>query len=149
MTVVVDTGGIIALVDADDAHHCAIRAIYDADPRAWVLPWAILPEVDHLLARHVGADAASAFRRDLAVGAFRVEWGVDADLSRAHALCTQYSALTLGLVDASVIAVAERLSARAIVTVDLRDFGAVSLPREMLLLPRDAAWYGDTNRANP
>jgi predicted nucleic acid-binding protein len=141
MTVVVDTGAIIALVDADDAHHHAVRAVYDADPRAWVLPWAILPEVDHLLARHVGASAARAFRHDLAVGAFRVEWGTDADLARAHALCTQYDGLALGLVDATVIAVAERLSARAIVTVDLRDFGAVSLPREMLLLPRDVAWH--------
>ena len=59
MTVVVDTGGMIALVDADDRHHRAVRAIYEADPRAWVLPWAILPEVDYLLARHVGADAAA------------------------------------------------------------------------------------------
>jgi predicted nucleic acid-binding protein len=146
MTVVVDTGGIIALVDADDRHHRAVRAIYESDPRAWVLPWAILPEVDYLLARHVGADAATAFRRDVAVGALRVEWGVDADLARAHALCTQYGALTLGLVDATVIAVAERLSARAIVTVDLRDFGAVSLPPDMLLLPRDAAWHGVKDR---
>lgn len=146
MTVVVDTGGIIALVDADDVHHRAVRAIYEADPRAWVLPWAILPEVDYLLARHVGAGAAAAFRRDVAVGALRVEWGVDADLSRAHALCTQYGALTLGLVSATVIAVAERLSACAIVTVDLRDFGAVSLPPDLLLLPRDAAWYGVKDR---
>lgn len=137
MTVVVDTGGIIALVDADDAHHHTIRAMYEADPRAWVLLWVILPEVDYLLARHVGAGAAAAFRHDLAVGAFRVEWGTDADLARAHALCAQYDALTLGLVDATVIAVAERLSALAIVTGDLRDFGAVSLPRDMLLLPRD------------
>ena len=58
----------------------------------------------------------------------------------------QYGALTLGLVDATVIAVAERLSARAIVTVDLRDFGAVSLPPDMLLLPRDAAWYREKDR---
>lgn len=98
MTVVVDTGGIIALVDADDAHHHTIRAMYEADPRAWVLLWVILPEVDSLLARHVGAGAAAAFRHDLAVGAFRVEWGTDADLARAHALCAQYDALTLGLV---------------------------------------------------
>ena len=136
MTVVADTGGIIALVDADDRHHRAVRAIYEADPRAWVLPWAILPEVDYLLAR----------RRDVAVGALRVEWGVDADLARAHALCTQFGALTLGLVDATVIAVDERLSARAIVAVDLRDFGAVSLPPDMLLLPRDAAWHGVKDR---
>jgi hypothetical protein len=37
-----------------------------------------------------------------------------------------------------VIAMAERLSASAIATLDLRHFGAVAIKREPKLLPRDA-----------
>ena len=135
--IVVATGAIVALVDADDRHHRALRTVYETCGDEWVLPWAILPEVDHLLTRHVSAQAADAFRADLAAGAFTVEWGCDEDLVRAHVLCAQYAKLELGLVDAAVLAVAERCAARAIVTVDPRDFGAVSLPRGVLLLPRD------------
>lgn len=137
MTIVVDTGAMIALVDSADRHHDAVRELYDQAPHRWALPWAILPEVDYLLDRHVDRAAAAAFRSDCAAGAFRIEWGTDADLARADALCTQYAALRLGLVDASVIAIAERLNASAIATLDLRDFGAVTLPHGMQLLPRD------------
>ena len=135
--IVADTGAIVALIDADDKHHRHIRAVYEQRPSDWLLPWAILPEVDYLLENHVGARAARAFRADLATGAFAVEWGTLADLARARDLCDKYASLSLGLVDASVIAVAERVRASAIATVDLRDFGAVVLQRGMRLLPRD------------
>ena len=135
--IVADTGAILALIDADDLHHETLAALFDADPGAWVLPWAILPEVDYLLATHVGLDAAALFRADLASGAFTVEWGRDDDLQRAHALCAQYRGLDLGLVDATVAAVAERLRADAIATVDLRHFGALRLNGGPRLVPRD------------
>src|SRR2546421_7258331 len=86
--IVADTGAIIALVDADDRHHGLLRGAYERDPDAWVLPWAILPEVDYLLAEHVGSRAEDAFRADLAAGAYAVEWGNETGLIRAHALCS-------------------------------------------------------------
>lgn len=135
--IVADTGAILALIDADDAHHVAMAALFEDDPGAWVLPWAILPEVDYLLATHVGEPAASAFRGDLAAGAFVVEWGTDEDLVRAHDLCERYASLRLGLVDAVVAATAERLRADAIATVDLRDFGPLRLVGTPKLYPRD------------
>lgn len=136
--IIADTGAIIALVDAADVHHDAIRALYEKSPDTWVLPWAILPEVDHLLHRHVGVDAQRAFLEDLAEGVFSVEWGDEADLARARELDDRYASLDLGLVDGVVIAVAERLRAEAIITLDLRDFGAVKIAGSPKLLPRDA-----------
>ena len=136
--IVADTGAIVALVDADDRHHRALRATYERDPDAWVLPWAILPEVDYLLAEHVGERAGDAFRADLAGGAYAVEWGDEADLIRAQVLCRRHRGLRLGLVDGVVISVAERLGADAIATLDLRHFGAVEIRGRPHLLPRDA-----------
>jgi uncharacterized protein len=47
------------------------------------------------------------------------------DCVRAVALIRQYSDLGLGLVDASVIAIAERLGITPIATLDHRDFAVV------------------------
>ena len=135
--IVADTGAVIALVDADDRHHESVRQLFEQNPDEWVLPWAILPEVDYLLATRVGARAQSAFLDDLAAGAFAVEWGDQADVQRANSLCDQYADLKMGLVDGVVIGVAERLEATAIATFDLRHFGVVVIQGRPLLFPRD------------
>jgi predicted nucleic acid-binding protein len=135
--IVVDTCAMIALIDADDRHHEQMVSFFEQTSREWVLPWAILPEVDYLLSSRVSERAAMAFRADLAAGAFFVEWGEPQDLVRAHALCTRYAALTPGLVDAMVGSVAERLKARAIATLDERDFGSMELKGTPKLFPRD------------
>ncbi len=135
--IVADTGAVIALVDADDCHHESVRRLFEQNPDEWVLPWAILPEVDYILATRVGTRAQSAFLDDLAAGAFAVEWGDQADVQRANSLCDQYADLQMGLVDGVVIGVAERLEATAIATFDLRHFGVVVIEGRPLLFPRD------------
>jgi len=135
--IVADTGAMLALIDADDRHHAAIRSLYEEDPDSWILPWAILPEVDYLLTAHVSARAEEAFLADLASGLYGVEWGNEADLPRARAVCAKYRALRLGLVDGVVIAVTERLGAEAVATLDLRHFEAVAIRGRPRLYPRD------------
>lgn len=136
--IVADTGAVVALVDADDWHHAALRQLFVEDPNAWVLPWAVLPEIDYFLAARVGAHFEAAFLGDLAEGTYAVEWGTEGDLVRAHELSRQYRALNLGLVDGVVMAIAERLKATAIATLDLKHFGAVKIAGQPKLLPRDA-----------
>ena len=136
--IVADTGALIALFDRSDRHHDDVRLLYEADPDAWVLPRAILPEVDYLTSTHLGQRAQELWLADLASGAFSVEWGRPDDLSAAERICRRYKALRLGLVDAVVIAVAERLRAPAIATLDLKHFGAVAIKGRPRLLPRDA-----------
>lgn len=133
--IVADTSAVVALIDADDRHHRAVRQLFDEDPARWVLPWAILPEVDYLVGAHVGPKAEQAFLLDLAQGDLRVEWGKESDLERAAALGRKHRALGLGLVDAVVIAVAERLGAQAIATLGRRHFGAVAIRGRPELLP--------------
>ncbi len=133
--IVADTSAVIALIDADDRHHVAVREIFEADPGGWVLPWAVLPEADYVLLTHVGAAVEQAFLLDLAEGNLRVEWGQDGDLRRAAALSRRYRSLGLGLVDTVVMAVSERLGAEAIATLDRRHFGAVAIRGRPALLP--------------
>lgn len=136
--IVADTGALIALFDRSDRHHDDLRLIYEQDPDAWVLPWAILPEVDYLTAAHLGPKAQDLWLADLTAGSFNVEWGRAEDLVAAERLCRRHRALRIGLVDAVVIAVAERLRAPAIATLDLRHFGAIAIKGRPRLLPRDA-----------
>jgi hypothetical protein len=134
--IVADTGAILALVDADDKYHAALRDLFERDPD-WLLPWAILPEVDYLLAAHVGTESELAFVRDLAEGRYVVDAGGEGDFARAHELCTRYRDLRLGLVDGIVAAVSERVGAKAIATLDLRHFAAIDIHGSPRLFPRD------------
>lgn len=136
--IVADTGALVALFDRSDRHHDEVRRLYEADPDAWVLPWVILPEVDYLTSTHLGPRAQDLWLADLASGAFSVEWGRPDDLSVAERICRRYRTLRIGLVDAVVIAVAERVRASAIATLDLRHFGAIAIKGRPKLLPRDA-----------
>jgi hypothetical protein len=109
--IVADTGAVIALIDAADQHHQTLRRVFEAEPDLWVLPWAILPEVDYIVSSRLGAPAAGAFRADLADGLFTIELNEGSDLQRAVELDERYADLALGLVDAVVMAIAERLEA--------------------------------------
>ena len=62
---------------------------------------------------------------------------VEAALAMARELCERHRALRLGLVDGVVVAVAERLRADAIATLDYRHLGAIEIIGSPLLLPRD------------
>jgi predicted nucleic acid-binding protein len=135
--IVADTGAILALVDTSDRHHATLLTLFDGHPTDWVLPWAILAEVDYLVGAHVGAKAQEAWLDDLASGAFQIEWGSDADLARAREIARRHRSLGIGLVDGVVIATAERLQAESIATLDLRHFGAVAIRGTPRLLPRD------------
>lgn len=135
--IVADTSAVLALLDRSARHHASLRRVFERHAEEWVLPWAILPELDYMAARVLGSAVARALRADLAEGRLQVEWGDPSDLARARELDRTHPDLSLGLVDGVVMAVAERLDARAIATLDLRDLGAVTLSGRPELWPRD------------
>jgi uncharacterized protein len=135
--IVVDTGALLALMDRDEAHHDAVRGLFEGNGEACVVPWAVLPEVDYLASTHLGSRVHALWLDDLATGFIDVHWGGSDELVRAREIQKKYRALKLGLVDAVVMAAAEALGASAIATLDLRHFGAVSLKGTPKLYPRD------------
>jgi hypothetical protein len=138
--IVADTGGILALLDRDDRHHDEVKQFFTESRTVWTVPWAVLPEVDYLATKKLGAEVAMAFLRDVHDGHFLLDAHASRDLPRAIALNERYAALGLGLVDAVVMAQAERLRASAIVTLDERHFRAVelALKKQPRLVPLDA-----------
>ena len=135
--IVADSSAVIALLDRGDRHHNALTGSFTREPGLWILPWAVLPEVDYVAERRLGSRVERQFLRDVGSGVYSVEWGHPGDLSRAVEIDGSHKDLGLGLVDAVVMAVAERVGADAIATLDLRHFSAVKLKRPVKLYPRD------------
>ena len=125
MALVADSGGIYGLYDRRDSAHGRIRTVLERERDPIVIPAVILGELDYLLRVRLGAQALLQFLSDLDSGAFLLEAVTPHDLLRCRALLMKYADLDIGLCDASVVAVAERLGTDRILTVDERDFRAI------------------------
>ncbi len=125
MTTVADTGPLYALIDKGDAWHERVVAWWSTEPRHVVVPVTVLPEVCSLLQTRISSAAEQAFIRAVAEGEFITEPLEAEDVVRATALMQEYAHLPLGFVDATVLATAERLGAREILTTDRRHFGVI------------------------
>jgi uncharacterized protein len=122
VAVLVDTGPLLALADADDPHHQAVSQWIEETLEVLLVPVTVLPEADYLLASRLGADVALAMLRSVAAGELQLEPLTAADLERAIALIAQYADSNIGFVDASIAAIAERLRVTRILTLDHRHF---------------------------
>jgi predicted nucleic acid-binding protein len=129
MAIVADSGAVYGLYDRRDASHEGLRTAVEQARELIVLPAPTLGEIDYLLRVRLGNPALLRFLADIQEGAFVVESLTMADLGRCAALIAKYSNLDLGLSDASVVAVAERLGTDRILTVDQRDFRAIRSAR--------------------
>ena len=123
MPLLVDTGIVYALADRSDAWHLKTQTYIESTHARLLAPITILPEVAYLLRDRLGSKAEEAFVRSLGSGEVGVEDIKRHDWSRIEALMAKYD--VLGFVDASVVAVAERLKVAEIATTDRRHFGVV------------------------
>lgn len=122
---IVDAGPLYAAAATRDKHHQQAVALLSGAARPLLVPALVLTEVSYLLADRIGAHAELAFARALADAELTVEPVLDSDWPRITALMQQYLDLPLGMVDASVIALAERRNVEVIATLDHRHFGTV------------------------
>jgi predicted nucleic acid-binding protein len=122
---VVDSGPLYAAAATDDRNHRrSIDLLARAEPPLLV-PALVVTEVAYLLADRIGAHAEAAFCRSIADGELVVEPVFDSEWERIAGLVEQYRDLPLGVVDASVVVLAERHRAGAIATFDRRHFSVV------------------------
>jgi predicted nucleic acid-binding protein len=125
MALVLDTGPILALLDADDPAHARCVALLDETDEALIVVAPTLIEVDYWIRKRLQPAVWSVFIEDLARGAYRLEQLTTGDLTRVAELQKSYSNLDLGMVDASVIALCEKLGEKKVATLDRRHFGVV------------------------
>jgi predicted nucleic acid-binding protein len=85
----------------------------------------VVAEAGYLIDRQLGPEAEAGFYRSIANGDLLVEALTAGDWQRIADLVEQYADFRLGGTDASLIAIAERLGATRIATLDRRHFQAV------------------------
>jgi predicted nucleic acid-binding protein len=123
MSVLVDTGILYAAADAGDAWHQRVRKWLEGTSEPLVVPVTVVPEVTYLLAARLGPAAERAFVASLVAGELGVEQVTMTDVERCRTLLDEYP--QIGFVDASVVAVTERLHIQVVATTDRRHFAAV------------------------
>jgi predicted nucleic acid-binding protein len=122
---IVDAGPLYALLDRRDAWHTACRRLLESHPGPVRVPALVIAEVAHLAERRLGPRAELLLTQDFAEGLFTVEPVHPGDWLRIAEPTARYVDLPLGMVDASVIACAERLGVAEVATVDRTHFGTV------------------------
>lgn len=138
--ILIDTSGLLAAIDRAQPAHEAAAAAIAADAGPFSLSPFVLAELDYLLGRHVGTNAQRALLEDVSAGAYRLEPFSHGDIRRASEIIDRYADLAIGLADASIVVLAERLGSHDLLTLDERHFRAVLGPHDkpFRLLPTDA-----------
>lgn len=122
---IVDAGPLYAAAARRDKHHERSVQLLSSAERPLLVPALVLTEVSYLLSDRIGPHAELAFARSVAHGELVVEPVLDSDWERITELMEEYLDLPLGIVDASLIALAERRGLDRIATLDERHFRVV------------------------
>lgn len=125
MALVCDTGPLLAALDAADPDHRRCAALLTEATEDLVVPALVLAELDYWCLQRLGTDAWLLFLDDVLDGVYRTAPPVPADLRRCRELQEQYRDLRIGIVDASVMALVERLGEDKVATLDHRHFATV------------------------
>jgi predicted nucleic acid-binding protein len=125
VALVLDTGPLLAAFDAADPDHDACAALLTEAAEDLVVPVLVLGELDYWCEERLDPEVWLAFHDDVLAGAYRVESPTGEDYARCRALQEQYADLTVGVVDASVLALVERLGEDKLATLDHRHFSVM------------------------
>lgn len=119
---IVDTGPLVAAADRTDRYHTACVDLLETASGPLVTTAMVVAEAVYLLTRELGGHAEPVFYDAIINGSLTVEPLTGHDWQRIRDLVERYADLPLGGTDASLIAVAERLGATRIATLDCAHF---------------------------
>ncbi len=122
MTLIVDTGSILKLIEEPSDVSRAIAATLRSERSRPVLPQTVAAELDYMLNSRGGPAAGRRFLQDLAADRFEVPCLNATDFQAIAKLNERYRDLKVGLVDLSVVVMAARYKTLRLLTVDQRHF---------------------------
>lgn len=138
--IVLDTGGLYAALDANEAlHGRTVASLVTSTPPRVISPF-VLAELDYLIGSRVGHEAQMALIDEVARGAYQLELFSSEDVGHAKRIIERYADLRIGLADASVVVLANRHRTLDLLCMDERHFRALrgTGGRPFRLLPFDA-----------
>lgn len=120
----VDTGVFVSAADRSEHRHSECVALLRERQDLYVAG-PVIPETAWMLESRLGPFAEERFVSLVTSGRIEIVDLVSVDYLRVLALIRRYADLGLGFVDASIVAVAERLQVTTIATLNRRDFAVV------------------------
>lgn len=126
MTLILDSGGLLAALDPDQNRHPEFREALEEAREPRIISPFVVAELDYMISRDYGRDSQLAFLEEVDRGAYRLEPFGEEDFSRARSLIETCKYLPgFGIADASNVVLAERYEAFDILATDQRDFREV------------------------
>jgi predicted nucleic acid-binding protein len=126
VTLVVDSGPLVASVDVGSRAHAAVAKVLKDELGSLVLSSFVAAEADYLIWSRFGTRAELAYLDDLAAGTYEVVSLEPSELEVARDLVRTYRDLEIGLSDASIVILARRFRTRRILSFDEPDFRTIA-----------------------
>lgn len=117
----IDTGFMFAVLDKNDIAHDSCSIVFKREPNM-LLPEAVLPELAYLIILSLGYQTLTTFLDYIVAGNLPLISTIPQDLERASEILKKYADSKIDYVDCMIMAIAERLNVKRILTVDRRDF---------------------------
>lgn len=122
---VIDTGIVYAIADIKDSWHKQAVDFVNTFKGRLIIPSTVIPEACYLLNTYLGQPAETEFINSLINKELTVEHFNANDLTRCVELLKKYRDSNIGFVDASMVAITERLNISKILTTDRRHFSVI------------------------
>ena len=131
--VLVDSSFLYVLYNPQEPKHSPSFSFVEASSFHWIIPDVVLTEVAYLFKRFGGERAVVTFLEILEKSRPHLEPVAIADLSRTREIIASYPGARLDFVDATIMALSERMNITKVCTFDRRDF-PIFRPRHCVAL---------------
>ncbi len=137
MTLIVDTSGLLAALDASEPQHAACVRALTREDGPFVLSPFVMAELDYMLSVRASHEAQLALLAEVGRGAYLLAPFNEKDVDAASDVMKRHQGI--GLADAAAVVLAGRHRTNAILTLDERHFRTLRTPsgQRFTLLPAD------------
>jgi len=125
VALILDTSVLLAALDVSDPDHQRCADLISGSRENLVVPALVLSELDYWCHERLTTEVWQAFLEDVLAGAYSVQSPTETDLKRCLELQRKYADLAVGIVDASLLALVERLKETKVGTLDHRHFATM------------------------
>ena len=119
---IIDTGPVIALIDADDRHHFRCRSLLSSLPTPLIMTVPCFAEAQYLLFRNLGFPGQQTLWKWRQEGMIQLHYANQVEEDLIEGLMTKYRDTPMDYADASVIAAAQVTKNTQILTLDQHFF---------------------------
>jgi hypothetical protein len=123
--ILVDTNFLVAIANGHDRYHTECLALAATIQTGFIVPVTVLPEAAYLIHDRLGHHVMREFIRQMTGPSWTIESLKADDLTRALEVLEIYRDNNLDFVDATLVAIAERLNIQRVLTLDQRHFRVI------------------------